>query len=694
MSLSTQYTGASPAANGASFLNSRAILKVEEGYVNGATTEYVSQGLFELRDYTDTAPFRRKLTLSADRQDLRLSDTNLIVPRALRTSYVLNEPFENFNDEYLTYNGEWSIVKPRVIGSSLVTGLSPVYLFLGAAGNLRYEGLDVLSPNNFRDVRVTTRMAASDFTPATAAIFSLSLYRIKTDQDHSVTGNRIVYETQYLFGNEFGATQLIQLYRRDYLGATLLKTGGFASLTDNVFYWFRSEVVDNTVRMYISSDDSTYTNLLTHQLPMETYPGSTNPQVGYGKVSMEFHTTVGVTFQIDDLEVAELGKVYTREDVVKSIYAMGGIMGVTVPSQFAHFAPNFQASSGSSWVLSGENLYLVGTSAGSSYHYYISSGNSFNNFMAEVEVKGASGMRAGLLVGSTDIWYSTNTAFKMSSDTIEERFMRSRVTRSPVAEWLITKPDIWHKLRLVKRNQELFWLIEEKLYDYAIGSSLIDSMAVNVGVHSLRNSGAVGATLQYRNFRISSMGDIVDDAQIAPNTKLSSLISRYMPDDFNISPLGNGYEIYKFGTSRGQHNVDLGGVVDFSQSRDDLIAPVSITAEGQAGLANQRKTGNARKAVQADIADTTLLEDLSLKTSEDLKRMTDAEALSYGRRLATFQVTAPLIPMLDIFDSVGLSSFEGNISGNFHVQSIRKSYNAQDGSFTQDLILSYGTTQL
>lgn len=683
MALNPQYTGVSPAVVGASYLNSRAILKVEEGYMNGATPEYVSMGLFEVGDQVDPSPFRRNLALSADRYDLRLADMNAIVGRNLVTSYVLNEPFESPNDNYSVYNGDFNIV--------LNTGASKRYMYLGAAGALKYEGFDVLSPADFKDVRVTTRMASSDFTPSSAAIFTQSLYRIKTDLDHSVTGNRIVYETQYIFST--GTTSVAQLFRRDYSGTTLIASGGFAALSDNTFYWFRSEVVDNTIRMYVSSDDNTYTNIISSKLSMEIYPGTGIQQTGYGKASIEFHTTVGVTFQIDNLEVVELGKIYTREDVVKATYALGGVLGVTVQPDMANFIPNFQPSAGSSWVLSNENLYLVGDAGGNSYHYYLNSGGSYNNFMAEVEVRGASGMRAGLMVGTTHTWYSSNTAFKLVTDSIEERFITSRITRTPVAEWLITKPDIWYKLRLIKRNKELFWLIDDKLFDYTIGNSFIDYTAVNVGVHSLRSSGVAGATLHYRNFKVSSMGDIIETVQIAPNTKISSVLDRYLPDDFRLGVLGNGFEVYRFGASRGTHNVPLSNIANFSQSKDDLIAPIAIVAEGQGGLAFQRKTGNVRKSIQADIADTTLLEDLSLTTSDDLKRVVNSEVVNFGRRLATFNLSTPLMPMVDIYDAIGLSSFEGNMAGNFHIQNIRKSYSASDGSFTQDLTLSYGATQ-
>lgn len=692
MALNTQYVGASPMATGASYFDSRAVLRVQEGYANGATTEYVDVGLFEVTDFTDSAPFKRDVQLSAERQDLRLSDMGSIPSRVFKTAYTLNETFKTFNDNYSLGTGTWDIAEPNVIGVTAIPGGSVTYLFLSSAGDKTFEGIDVLSPGEFRDVRVTTRMAASDMSPSEPATFSLTLYRIKSIPEIGFRGERVVYETQYIF--DTGATNLAQIVRRDYLGATVIASGGFAGLSDNIFYYFRSEVVDNTIRMYLSSDNNTYTNIITKALPMNVYPGSGNLQTGYGRVNMEFYTITGVTYQIDKLEVVELDKIYTREDLLKSLYAMGGVVGVTVQPSLAHFTPNFQASSGSSWVLDNTNLYLVGSASGNSYHYYMSSGNSYTNFMAEVEVKGASGMRVGLMTGATDVWYSSNTALKTSSDTIEERFIRSRITRTPVAEWLITKPDTWYKLRLIKRNKELFWLIEDKLFDYTIGNSFLNSAAVNIGVHSLRSSGVAGATLHFRNFKISSLGDIVDTVRISPNTKISSLVDRYLPEDFAISPLGNGYEIYKFGTSRGQHDVSLSSILDFSQSRDDVSTPVVIAAEGESGLANYRKTGNLRKAKQADIADTTLLEDLSLKTVDDLKRITDSESLSTGRRLASFKVTVPLIPMLDTFDTVGISSLEANLAGNFHVQSMRKTYTPADGSFIHDLVLSYGPTQL
>src|SRR3990167_5306916 len=112
MALNTQYWGPTIFQVGGTYLNSKAILSIEEGYAIGVSTEYVKVGDFEIDNFSNTGALRQTLELSASEPLKRLNSNNSYFSRNFSNHYKNFDDFQDsnkFNEQWGSDVGTWGI---------------------------------------------------------------------------------------------------------------------------------------------------------------------------------------------------------------------------------------------------------------------------------------------------------------------------------------------------------------------------------------------------------------------------------------------------------------------------------------------------------------------------------------------------------------------------------------------------------
>ena len=132
--MNNNYAGATTRIGGATYLDTRAILHVEEGFQgvksdgSGVSTEYINVGDFEISDFNHGGAFRQSLQLNAHSLSKRPNYVNSAFGRRYKSAYSYYDDFNDanlFEQNYGTNSanaGTYGITNSTLQGLSCLVG--------------------------------------------------------------------------------------------------------------------------------------------------------------------------------------------------------------------------------------------------------------------------------------------------------------------------------------------------------------------------------------------------------------------------------------------------------------------------------------------------------------------------------------------------------------------------------------------
>lgn len=672
MSMINQYYGATNLIGGGTFLNSKAILSVDEGFTYGNTTEYVHVGDFEIDNFYNNGGFKQTLEISASDPINRLKSNNSFTTRTYLSHKTIRDDFNSddfFNSNWTILNGAWGITAG---GGQLIIGLSDAN-----------EQIIQLN-SSLADFRA---VAKGRMTNVTDSLMALD-FRLAKEETTSTGGlTRLGYQVRY----RSQAGPVAQFLRRTAGGGLTTFASVGISLAANTDYWLMAECYGSQIKTYGSTNGINFFNI-----------GSvTDTTYSSGVFSVSAFSTVGCCVIYDYLDIVNLGYKYTSEDLIRSTLQLSGVNGATFQSDYYGFTGvSWLPSNGSSWVLgSSNNVFNIGTTTGNSFHTYIINGTSLNDFVADFEARGLSQF-IGAFVGVTNNFLGNGNFMNfVGGCNILESYIdgSSRVTYNKQGEYVTLGGSIFYKYRVVKSGLFIGFYANGLLINSGYGTSLNtnDATSQSVGFMVYR-SGVGGATTEFRNFRISSFDNLVNDFEIQPNDTLYSTFSRLLPPGTGYVYSNGGYEFFRYGASRGAYTFNSN--TDYYLNTSDKLlnsgGDDQTIVKGQNNVTGVVQSNNTRKINQADSSRIQFVKDETVQNQSDAINLASTQILLDNVELESLTVrTLPRVTMQP-FDQLNFFDTFLGVSSNYRIYSFQKTYNAKTGQFNQDITFSFDQNNL
>ena len=459
-----------------------------------------------------------------------------------RSAYSFFDSFTDVN----SFNLNWT---PRPINTAIISVTNGVF-----TGSSIYEFTYAYTGNQFDNFRVIACSKAQ--SGASSCELGLLL--------HSNSAFNNYYNFSY-YANK------ISLSRIDNNGMSYL-TGVSYIIAENTYYWWMAEQFNGTLKCFYSTDGFTYTmgacwNVGSYDAYSQYEHGGFVGTKGYANSTVAGKPTI----KIDSFEVQELGTIFDKEDIIKSAYAMSGVYGVTVMAEISGITQLSSASTGSCYIYgTSNNVFSNCVNSGDSWNTLTTSGGTFSDFIAELEVRGTSGMNIVFLVAASNLggtvnmsgtyanwygnWIKANSLGNNNNDIVQFNGL-SKYYYLDRGEFWNFQANNWYKYKLVKIGSNLIWEINDQIINSMNGVSLIGGgTQVYIGVATYN---ANGASVEFRNFRISELDDFVDNVAYDPGTQVQSLIDRVLPNGFAVINNGSNVELFQIGDANGTLYIGL-----------------------------------------------------------------------------------------------------------------------------------------
>jgi hypothetical protein len=648
MAINNLYWGATITELGGSYLNTKAIISVEEGYQVGASIHYVTLGDYEVASFNNQGLFRQQIQLELESQQERLKSNSSYVPRTFKSGVGYFDDFvdENkFSYDWSILSGEWGITNGTLISSH--------------EGLVTDNFIDFIGSKPLKNFRIITKgLHTNNDLAGFEHRYSL------LDNDNFTRS--ILYNGQMILSRDING------------GTTTLSsvTFGSTTLADNN-YWLMTTVNNRKIIISGATDGKTFTKFIDY-----TDNASQEGVFGLGVYSLR-----GNTFKFDSFEVQEIDNKYTRGDILTATNAMGGIFDTRIQSEYIGRSGLFEPTLGSSWVFgSSSDIYLVNTATGNSWHTYTMSGSSLTDFVAEIEIKGSSGNIAGIFVGNTNNFYGNYFQFNYSTNNFVEHYSPLRNTYTNYGLPVVLFPDQFYKLKMIKNNQQISWYVNDQWVNSLYGTSFNNPLAVDVGLMSHRNVSA-GSTTVFKNFLISKLDELVEDIVFDSNQALSTIRSRYLPDGYASIWSGDHVEIFEAGASRGSVNLNANSnMINSDESIDNNTGSQLVIVRGQDNIA---RIQNANQRVMGRISDTNIamFSEQDIQSKGDAISLANSQNFISNKNVQNFQITVQPRVQLEQFDTINYVDTTLGISRAMNVYNQVKMYNAVKGEFRQILTL-------
>lgn len=646
------YHGVTQPLLGASCLNTRAILHVQEGYQIGGTIEYADIGDFKIEDFENEGAFRQTLKISASNQVQWMNKVNTVLPYQLNNHAYWNDRFYSLNTlaQNYFYTGNWEISNNRL--------------------GITSDGTAVYNDSNVSDFREIAKFKISrpSFT--------------KTDYDYGIYfRSDSALENGYLFrvfNHKF------DIYRKVDSAFTLVGSTATFGITVNTDYWLMVVGRGSNFKGYLSTDGESYTK----------YADWTDYQFKKGFVGLRT-SLAGTYYTTDELDFVEIGRQYTVDDIVKKSMAWGGVENVHIQKDYGVDGfDGFKGNSGSSWSVGITNNYDQVDLKGSSQEWntYMNCYGMYNGFTAsqwfkeesvcfECEMRGSSGARGGLLINSSfgPRGFLNWHAFGSSNNTIDlfGVSVTSRFTHR--GEYINLKADAWYKTKLIRRGYFYSWYVNDSLVNSIYGITLCPYF-VKIGIGGNGN-------MSFRNPRISELDDLVVDATFDSGSNPSSILARYLPDGMVINTRGNTTSIFNrhrtFDTGSSEINMS-------NQNSSQIKNNVNFNSYYGKGQnysdIDEADSAHIAIAEKMDMSRTKIFNDPNILSRESAEKAAGKSATNEVYKENTVNLRIPIRPQLEKEDAICYRDDGLGISYQYWVNSFQKVYSVQDG-FIEDLNL-------
>jgi hypothetical protein len=448
----------------------------------------------------------------------------------------------------------------------------------------------------------------------------------------------------------------------------------YANPPNNTFRYITVNVYNKRLQVWLSSDSYQYEPFIDIGISSGIEGGGL---VGFrvGRAGLSH------TYDYSNYDLMEIGNHYTKGDILEKAFKAVGINGVSIENELNEWE-DMVPNAGASWVESGGELTRI--SGVSGWNTYMTLGNTFLDYVFEVEIKGVSGSVAMPIAGNTSTFYG---AWSQMGEGVSTGFdfimMPIRETKDGRGVHLNPLADTWYKWKLVKEGTLISTYIDDTLLDHGQGISLENKAnGSNVGVAVFN-----GSSVSFRNPRISVLDDPVDSASWEAGRSLDSTISRHLPPGYQINWKGDHVEIFRVGTSRGEHNLGLSvvksgpGLVHSNTDGHDVVSAVPRT-----GLVVEQNN-NERIAGQLELGRAKFHTDLNLDTIGNARAISRAIIADGNQDVENIDVeVAPRVD-LEQYDKVNLVDHELGISGSYQVNNVDTSW-SNSGQYRQSIRVS------
>lgn len=663
------FGGLTQLHSGATLLEGKPKVRIEEGYQVGASEHYVNVGEYEIENITYQGAEQERVSLTGKHQAERLSNQQMVYPVTMKNGLRFYTDFTREGDFYNNFDTNVTGVTERPDQGYV--------RFIGATSAARANFR--LKPNiPFSRTMVKFRMS----NISSNAVFAI---------DTNITD---------LDGNSEGYHRAIARLTDNVVREAHKYDGSFSGASDyaytlnaNTWYWLKHFAMGAKRLTYIASDINSFSEAHNFILEEDLQMTSQNE----GQLGLYFQSGSG-NIDIGEIEVVELDNALTKEDALRKVYTLGNVHDLKFQDKLSGVSDlTTVAGAGATWkkLSDSEILFFNDTGAGTTMNiaYY---GVTMEDFTAEFEMKGAS-LNAGAFCGSIaqDSWVTTIVRLVPSGSNAQ--FYQNRASGYGLLNinWhghhighLDT--DKWHKMKFVKSGQFYGIYADGKFLIGGHGTSILDSVTQNnfFGV-AVNSGGGVGATVSFRNIRISEFDEVLDgDLIIDPVSDLSSVANRLLDAGDAVINHGVTVEFIKKGASRGTHEVGTTALNTTTEGINNNTPTNQSWTFGDYNsigiIPNENERhrnigGDVRFSFREElsVSDASILDEISLNVIKEGNEQIDVIPATINNR-----------PTMELYDQVNLVDERSTgVSEQYLIQNIQKSFIPDSGSFKMTINL-------
>lgn len=653
MGIYNQYAGATRTQLGASYLDSRAILKIEEGYNYnlsgvGQTTEYIQIGNFEIEDMRNSGRNRQSLSISAVNEDKRLNRVEDYFGRRydqhLRFYNEFNDPV-TFASDMVVNTGTWGVtnglveVAPDTDVSTLLIG----------------------------DKKLSNLVAVTKATSTSFATGQVGIYYGFQNEGFPTNTN---YYLLRLYAN------CVDMLRWTGAVSTTLGVSIAFTPSNNTYYWLKVIWRNGTHYGYYSTNGLSYIKVGSY-----TDTTFTEGQVGlftYGTTTQRF----------DSFDVTEIGNAYTQKEIIESAYATGSV-GVSIQDEQLVLS-GMTYSAGSSWTFgTSDNVFLMNT-AGSSSWNALYTGEVYDDFVANVRVRGVSGNYIGMGFGGFASGYYMhffgfgNT--HLSTDYVSLTSSLYRTNNQ--APYLNLLSDTWYDLKLVRDRGYIGLYINDVFAAHAYGTSFMTENPTGPIILGGAKFGVAGTTTEFSQLKVSSLDGLVGDVDAYTNSDAASTKNRVLPQGFETLTDSGGVNIIRVGSSRGNISVGLSSYVLSSDSETTNTVGDKFSITSTKKLLSNYNNPNVVIYKQTDTQRVSMINDATIDNESEGNEIVKQELLYNNSGLNPINISIKVRPDLEKFDTVSLVDNLLGVSDKLTITDFSKNFDFSGNNYKQSLTLT------
>lgn len=688
--LNNRFWGSTIREAGGTYLLSKAILTVEEGYSYGSTTEYAHIGEFYTDSFNNNGIFNEVIDIDATDMKSTLNNTNVFFPRLFEKNFYYIDRFVDPNLAFSNYNrqGNWGITT----GIGIATGGTNGY-FLSADAGIRWAEVNT---KLLRDYRVSASMFCNNFSTTASAMGFL--LRSNTPGD----GYIMVLERR----GGSGGSNVLTLYNFvNGVGSTLQSVVG-PSAGGSFLFYMSANVYENRIQ------GSFGTRLAGLSKYIDFYDHTISHASGFTGVYVTSGAT-SVNAGINQIEISEISNQYTVKEITENVLKAGEVWNVDIAKEIDDtYLRNMRFEWGTSIGATNMLIYGAGITPtnillGPSMIRWFTTGATFFNFVLECEVRGVSGAHFGLFAFGGLTQRSTYLPEKVGYGYANLMYFGPSIQQGNIINEFTglslgagatlmehsninthlshLVPQEWYKIKFINNNNTFSWFVNNKLSGaITADSQFFTENGWDIGI-MIKNGGS-GMSLAMRDFHISSLGLVTDDITVESNNTIAATLSRILPDGFVTKMSGNTMAVYNIGVSRGVYNFgNTYNLIDIRTGYNNVNSQKYSNIRSTSVFATQ-DTVIPRTLNQMNKAFSDFTVQTNIQNETDAKKIAQASLEQFNRGTETIDVQIPPQLTLEQYDVINLSSSVMGIGSSYIVYNSTKNYSA-NGNFTQTLVL-------
>jgi hypothetical protein len=655
--METLYWGPTQSISGASYLNTKAVLDVEEGYWNGSSMVYTTLGTYEVEDFQDMGSLDRRINLKASSPLSRLKSNTLVTNRTIKSTRVFWDNVDGTYDFDANYE---STASSGTWGASVGN-----YIYCqdpSANSSLAYTELD-----DIENGRILCKLETDDTSTNNSGVI---IRASSGDDENNMSG----YYVALMWDSN-----VIRIMRYDNGSVTTLESSSSVTLNSGTEYYLLVTFYGGEIYAAVY-DDPTSSELAEARTTDDTY---TSGQIGL--------LTQGAGTQVNKwfyFQFAEITNQNARESVLEDIWYMGNNTGVTFQQDYYGWDDFNASTTGACWDVSNDTVTYYADGNSNLIESYIL-GETVSDFVAEVQVRGGVTNIGAIGVGTTTIMYGSWLRYSDIATGLQVQLDGNNMIGYYSGEWVdYIEPgaSTWYDLKLVKRGSYVASYINNTLYSYWEGLSWEDVNAVHPMVFGYQGHGQQG--LEFRNFRINALDDLVEDVEITAGQPLKETWDRYFPDGYAAINGEDCTEVFRIGASRETHT--LSSETDYFTSTTRSISNVasadaSISRSTDATGAAQ--SGSDRIDTQADSTRVDFTSDPNIVNTTEADNHAERRTRFLNREVESININMVSDPTYQLYDFVDFVDTTIGVSGQYIVWDINKNYNSSEGRIDMNLTL-------